>query len=79
MLLAVAIPDTPAWVAKEMAKIEYKRREIEKGNLSFIRGNSIDEEESELLKQECKVKEEEERYDLYFMAYFCRLAFARQN
>ena len=36
MLLAVkffisyAIPDTPHWVATEMAKIEYRRREIEK-------------------------------------------------
>lgn len=28
--IAYAIPDTPQWVATEMAKIEYKRREIEK-------------------------------------------------
>ena len=34
-LIAYAIPDTPQWVATEMAKIEYKRREIEKSsNLS---------------------------------------------
>ena len=30
MGIAYAIPDTPAWVEKEMAKIEYRRRELEK-------------------------------------------------
>ena len=30
MGIAYAIPDTPVWVEKEMAKIEYKRRELEK-------------------------------------------------
>ena len=33
VLIAYAIPDIPRWVATEMAKIEYKRREIEKGAL----------------------------------------------
>ena len=28
--ISYAIPDTPHWVATEMAKIEYRRREIEK-------------------------------------------------
>ena len=36
MLVAFAIPDTPHWVETEMAKIEFKRREIEKGNLKFL-------------------------------------------
>ncbi len=31
--IAYAIPDIPRWVAAEMAKIEYRRREVEKGNL----------------------------------------------
>ena len=29
-LISYAIPDTPHWVATEMAKIEFRRREIEK-------------------------------------------------
>ena len=28
--IAYAIPDTPVWVETEMAKIEYRRREMEK-------------------------------------------------
>ena len=35
-LIAYAIPDIPAWVATEMAKVEYRRREIEKGNEDFM-------------------------------------------
>ncbi len=34
-LIAYAIPDIPSWVAKEMAKIEYKRRQIEKESKSI--------------------------------------------
>lgn len=32
VLIAYAIPDIPSWVATEMAKIEYNRREIEKAS-----------------------------------------------
>ena len=29
-LIALAIPDVPQWVAEEMAKIEFERREVHK-------------------------------------------------
>jgi hypothetical protein len=32
LLISYAIPDIPSWVATEMAKIEYHRREIEKAS-----------------------------------------------
>jgi len=32
VLIAYAIPDIPHWVATEIAKIEYNRREIEKAS-----------------------------------------------
>ena len=35
VLIAYAIPDIPHWVEKEMAKTEFKRREIEKTNFSL--------------------------------------------
>ena len=43
LTIAYAIPDVPAWVAKEMAKIEYKRREIEKGNMIQL-GSSFEQQ-----------------------------------
>jgi hypothetical protein len=36
--ISYAIPDTPHWVAAEMAKIEHRRREIEK-QVSFGSGS----------------------------------------
>lgn len=33
VLISYAVPDVPKWVETEMAKIEFRRREIEKGNL----------------------------------------------
>jgi len=44
--IACAIPDVPSWVATEMAKIEYKRREIEKGGLASLGGSSANEDAS---------------------------------
>ena len=37
MGISYAIPDTPAWVEKEMAKIEYRRRELEKASQSQVK------------------------------------------
>lgn len=41
--ISYAIPDIPSWVAKEMAKIEWKRREAEKitSSFSFSTANTI--------------------------------------
>lgn len=36
--IAYAIPDVPAWVEKEMAKIEYRRREAEKSISNVLIG-----------------------------------------
>ena len=40
--IAYVIPDTPVWVEMEMAKIEYRRREMEKMSSSqmLMRANS---------------------------------------
>ncbi|XP_037079887.1 anoctamin-8-like [Pollicipes pollicipes] len=35
LLVAYAIPDTPAWLQAEIAKIEFNRREVHKRSLSF--------------------------------------------
>ena len=40
MGISYAIPDTPAWVEKEMAKIEYRRRELEKAAANSSQNNS---------------------------------------
>ncbi len=34
LAIAYAIPDMPSWVAKEMAKIEHRRREVEKRSVT---------------------------------------------
>ena len=34
--IAFAIPDIPSWVATEMAKIEWRRREMEKSSSSHL-------------------------------------------
>ena len=40
LLISYAIPDVPSWVATEMAKIEFHRREIEKAaSYSFFQPN----------------------------------------
>ncbi|XP_023320321.1 anoctamin-8 isoform X1 [Eurytemora carolleeae] len=47
LLLTAAIPSTPCWVAKEMAKVEHKRREVVKNMDSFNRSlpGSVDMDE----------------------------------
>ena len=41
LLISYAIPDIPSWVATEMAKIEYHRREIEKASsFAFLQSSS---------------------------------------
>ena len=40
MGISYAIPDTPAWVEKEMAKLEYRRRELEKAAANSSQNNS---------------------------------------
>ena len=41
LLISYAIPDIPSWVATEMAKIEFHRREIEKASsFAFLQANS---------------------------------------
>ena len=42
LLISYAIPDIPSWVATEMAKIEFHRREIEKAtSFSIIQSNAV--------------------------------------
>ncbi|XP_043212911.1 anoctamin-8-like isoform X1 [Amphibalanus amphitrite] len=41
LLLSYAIPDTPAWLQTEIAKIEFNRRELHKRSLSFSRQTSF--------------------------------------
>ena len=41
LLLSYAIPDTPAWLQTEIAKIEFNRRELHKRSLSFSRQTSL--------------------------------------
>jgi len=48
--IATAIPDVPSWVAKEMAKIEYKRREIEKE-----RSISVDSADASVQTDSCYI------------------------
>ena len=45
LLIALAIPDVPSWVAAEMAKIEFERREIHKSALPSSRANSVEIED----------------------------------
>ena len=51
VFISYVIPDIPKWLETEMAKIEYKRREIEKGTttvLPFQTSVSTDTEDKEM-------------------------------